>query len=81
MANEHRHIVAMRRTAIIVAYIGYSLGVVVLLLEREGRLLTKILHDFPGWRSITVIAVFILLALLIPWIASLLIKWYLGGKS
>ena len=80
MSNENLHVTVIRRTSIIVAYITYTLGTVVLLLEREGWLLTQILDDFPGWRSVIVIVSFLILALVIPRVTSCLIQWYFGRR-
>jgi hypothetical protein len=56
----------IRRTALVVAYAVFFCGTAAVFAQRDFWLLRRFIDDFPGPRSLTMIAVYVAIALLIP---------------
>jgi hypothetical protein len=53
------------RTAVVVAYVVFIVGTIIVFAESDFRLLRRFASDFPSWRSLLLVAGYAAIALLI----------------
>jgi len=57
------------RSAVVVAYVVFIVGTIIVFTESDFRLLRRFASDFPSWRSLLLVVGYAAIALLIPRVA------------